>query len=257
MNQLQNETSPYLLQHVDNPVEWYPWGEAALSRARAEDKPILLSIGYSACHWCHVMAHESFEHAPTAELMNRLFINIKVDREERPDIDDIYMQAVQAMTGGHGGWPLTVFLLPDGRPFYGGTYYPREPRYGMPPFRQVLEAVHEAFTKRRDQVEQAADQLTSALQRDVLNIGGRDQDINADLLDAAFDKLARNFDKAHGGFGGAPKFPQPMNLEFLLRVHRRTGDSRPLEMALHTLRKMARGGIYDQIGGGFHRYSVD
>lgn len=257
MNQLQHETSPYLLQHVDNPVEWYPWGEAALSRARAEDKPILLSIGYSACHWCHVMAHESFEHAPTAELMNRLFVNIKVDREERPDIDDIYMQAVQAMTGGHGGWPLTVFLLPDGRPFYGGTYYPREPRYGMPSFRQVLEAVHDAFTKRRDQVEQAADQLTSALQRDVLNIGGRDEDLNRDLLDAAFDKLARSFDKAHGGFGGAPKFPQPMNLEFLLRVHRRTGDARPLEMALHTLRRMARGGIYDQIGGGFHRYSVD
>jgi uncharacterized protein YyaL (SSP411 family) len=257
MNHLRNETSPYLLQHVDNPVEWYPWGEEALNRARAEDKPILLSVGYSACHWCHVMAHESFEHPPTAELMNRLFINIKVDREERPDIDDIYMQAVQAMTGGRGGWPMTVFLLPDGRPFYGGTYYPREPRYGMPSFRQVLEAVHEAFSQRRDQVEQAADQLTSALQRDALGISGRDEDLNADLLDAAFDKLARSFDKAHGGFGGAPKFPQPMNLEFLLRVHRRTGDARALDMALHTLRKMARGGIYDQIGGGFHRYSVD
>ena len=256
MNQLQYETSPYLLQHVGNPVEWYPWGEDALKRARAEDKPILLSVGYSACHWCHVMAHESFENAVTAALMNRLFINIKVDREERPDIDDIYMQAVQAMTGGHGGWPMTVFLLPDGRPFYGGTYYPSEPRYGMPSFRQVLEAVHDAFSKRRDQVEQAADQLTGALQRDVLNIGGQD-DLKSDLLDAAFDKLARNFDKAHGGFGGAPKFPQPMNLEFLLRVYQRTGDTRPLDMALFTLRKMARGGIYDQVGGGFHRYSVD
>jgi uncharacterized protein YyaL (SSP411 family) len=256
MNHLQGETSPYLLQHADNPVEWYPWGAAALERARAEDKPILLSVGYSACHWCHVMAHESFEHAPTAEIMNRLYINIKVDREERPDLDDIYMQAVQQMTG-RGGWPMTVFLLPDGRPFYGGTYYPREARYGMPAFRQILEAVHDAYTKRRADVETSADQLTGSLQRAVLNIGGNDADLNVDLLDAAFAKLSQNYDDQHGGFGSQPKFPQPMNLEFLLRTHARTGDAESLTMATHTLRKMARGGIYDQIGGGFHRYSVD
>ncbi|MBI5669489.1 MAG: thioredoxin domain-containing protein [Chloroflexi bacterium] len=256
MNRLQYETSPYLRQHADNPVDWYAWGDEAFARARAEDKPILLSIGYSACHWCHVMAHESFEHEPTAQMMNDLFINIKVDREERPDVDDIYMQAVQAMTG-HGGWPMTVFLLPDGRPFYGGTYFPREPRQGMPAFRQVLAGVADAYRQRRAQVEQAASELTDALRRDFLGIGGDSGAINAELLNEAAQGIGRNSDKRNGGFGGAPKFPQPMNLEFLLRSYARTGDANLLHMVTFTLQKMARGGIYDQLGGGFHRYSVD
>ena len=256
MNRLRDETSPYLLQHADNPVDWYPWGEAAFAEAQQKDKPILLSIGYSACHWCHVMAHESFEHEPTAKMMNNLFVNIKVDREERPDVDDIYMQAVLAMTG-HGGWPMTVFLLPDGRPFYGGTYYPREPRMGMPAFRQILAGVAEAYQQRRSDVEQAATQMTQALDRDGLGIGGSAGDLNTDLLDAAYQRILQGFDSDHGGFGSAPKFPQPMNLEFLLRAHARTGDTQALEAVTFTLKKMARGGIYDQIGGGFHRYSVD
>jgi uncharacterized protein YyaL (SSP411 family) len=256
MNRLQTETSPYLRQHADNPVDWYPWGEEAFAQARQHDKPILLSVGYSACHWCHVMAHESFEHEPTARIMNELFVNVKVDREERPDVDDIYMQAVQAMTG-HGGWPMTVFLLPDGRPFYGGTYFPLEPRMGMPAFRQVLVGVAEAYNNRRGDVEQAADQLTQALSRDVLGIGGDADALNADLLDAACQGILRGFDRQHGGFGSAPKFPQPMNLEFLLRAYARTGDADTLHAVTFTLEKMARGGIYDQLGGGFHRYSVD
>ncbi len=255
-NRLADETSPYLRQHAGNPVDWYPWGEEALNRAKHEDKPILLSIGYSACHWCHVMAHESFEHAPTAQLMNELYVNIKVDREERPDIDDIYMNAVQAMTGS-GGWPMTVFLLPDTRPFYGGTYFPREPRYGMPSFSQILNGVNEAYTQRRSEVVQSAEQLTRALDNGLLNIGAAPDALNADLLARAVGKFAQNFDTANGGFGGAPKFPQPMNLAFLLAYHARTGDPKPLDMCLHTLRKMATGGMYDQIGGGFARYSVD
>ncbi len=257
MNRLQYETSPYLRQHADNPVDWYAWSEEALDRARAEDKPILLSIGYSACHWCHVMAHESFEHEPTAAMMNDLFVNIKVDREERPDLDDIYMQAVQALSHGHGGWPMTVFLLPDGRPFYGGTYFPREARQGMPGFREVLAAVDDAYRNRREDVEKMANDLTQGLQRDVLGIGGLASDLTPDLLDAAYGKLTQTFDQTHGGFGGAPKFPQPMNLEFLLRTYARTGDQAALDHLTFTLRQMARGGIYDQIGGGFHRYSVD
>jgi uncharacterized protein len=256
MNHLANETSPYLLQHKDNPVEWYPWGEEALERAREVDKPILLSVGYSACHWCHVMAHESFEHGPTATIMNDLFINIKVDREERPDVDDIYMQAVVALSG-HGGWPMTVFLTPDGRPFYGGTYYPREPRYGMPAFRQVLVGVAEAYRDRREQVEDAANNLTDALRRETLGIGGNRSHLNAALITQAADKIIQGFDPTHGGFGDAPKFPQPMNLEFLLRAYHRTRDTELLQAVTHTLRKMAQGGIYDQLGGGFHRYSVD
>jgi uncharacterized protein YyaL (SSP411 family) len=256
MNRLKNETSPYLLQHADNPVDWYAWGEEAFQRARAEDKPVLLSVGYSACHWCHVMAHESFEHEPTAQLMNELFINIKVDREERPDVDDIYMQAVQAMSG-HGGWPMTVFLLPDGRPFYGGTYFPREPRHGIPSFSQILAGVNDAYRNRRPDVESAASALTEALNRDLLGIGGAPDSLSTDLLDAATAGMRRNYDPTYGGFGGAPKFPQPMNLEFLLRSYARTGDAQTLDMVTHTLRKMARGGIYDQLGGGFHRYSVD
>ncbi len=255
-NRLQHETSPYLLQHADNPVDWYPWGDEAFQRARTENKPILLSVGYSACHWCHVMAHESFEKPVTANLMNELFVNIKVDREERPDVDDIYMQAVQALSG-HGGWPMTVFLTPDGRPFYGGTYYPPEPRHGMPAFRQVLAGVSEAYQNRREQVEDSATHLTEALNREFLGIGGEQSALTADLLTTAYQKIGQGFDETHGGFGGSPKFPQPMNLEFLIRAHLRTGDPEPLEQVTFTLRQMARGGIYDQIGGGFHRYSVD
>ncbi len=256
MNRLANETSPYLLQHADNPVDWYPWGEEAFQKAQAEDKPILLSVGYSACHWCHVMEHESFEHEPTAKMMNELFVNVKVDREERPDIDDIYMQAVQALSQGRGGWPMTVFLLPDGRPFYGGTYFPREPRYGIPSFQQVMQGVIEAYRSRRSDVERVAASLTEAYERISLGIGNADA-LNAELLSTAFERMRRNFDASYGGFGGAPKFPQPMNLEFLLRHFARTGESKALEMVAFTLQKMATGGIYDQIGGGFHRYSVD
>ncbi len=256
MNRLQHETSPYLRQHAENPVDWYPWGAEAFDKAKQENKPILLSVGYSACHWCHVMAHESFEHEPTAQMMNDLFVNVKVDREERPDVDDIYMQAVQALTGG-GGWPMTVFLTPDGKPFYGGTYFPREPRMNMPAFRQVLTGVAEAYQNRRQQVEDAAANLTQSLDRDLLGIGGAAQDINRALLEAASENMSRNFDRSHGGFGGAPKFPQPMNLEYLLRSYARTGDKNHLEVVSFTLQKMARGGIYDQVGGGFHRYSVD
>lgn len=255
-NRLAYETSPYLLQHRDNPVDWYPWGTEAFEKARQEDKPILLSVGYSACHWCHVMEHESFEHEPTAQMMNEYFVNIKVDREERPDVDGIYMEAVQAMTN-HGGWPMTVFLLADGRPFYGGTYFPREARYGMPAFRQVLSGVHEAYTLRRGQVEEAADQLKQALERDHLGIGGDQNALGITLTDVAAAQMIRNFDRTHGGFGGAPKFPQPMNLEFLLRVYARNRDPQLLEVVTYTLDKMARGGIYDQLGGGFARYSVD
>jgi uncharacterized protein len=256
MNHLQHETSPYLLQHADNPVDWYPWSQEALQRAVNEDKPILLSIGYSACHWCHVMAHESFEHEPTAQMMNDLFVNIKVDREERPDLDDIYMQAVQGLTGG-GGWPMTVFLTPDGRPFYGGTYFPREPRFNMPAFRQILAGVADAYRSRREDVEKAASSLSQALNRDVLGIGGDVAALNAAILDEAAKGIAQGFDETYGGFGQAPKFPQPMNLEFLLRAYARTRNKETLAMVLFTLQKMARGGIYDQIGGGFHRYSVD
>lgn len=257
MNRLQYETSPYLLQHQDNPVDWYPWGEEAFTRAHAEDKPILLSVGYSACHWCHVMAHESFEHEPTARIMNEWFINIKVDREERPDVDDIYMQAVQAINHGQGGWPMTVFLMPDGRPFYGGTYYPREPAYGMPSFRQILQAIHDAYRTRRQDVEDNAASLTDALDRGRLQIDTDDSGFNLALLDKARVGLLDNYDAQHGGFGNAPKFPHPMNLEYLLRDVERSGSRAALDAVTHSLKCMARGGIYDQIGGGFHRYSVD
>ncbi len=257
MNRLANETSPYLVQHADNPVDWYPWGEEAFQRAQAEDKPILLSVGYSACHWCHVMAHESFEDEATARIMNEQFVNIKVDREERPDVDDIYMQSVQAFTRGHGGWPMTVFLTPQGKPFYGGTYYPREPRYGMPSFQQVMDGVIDAYRNRRDQVEKVAGEVAGSLNREKMAIGGSPSDLNSELLDAAYQRMTQNFDETHGGFGGAPKFPQAMNFEFLLRYHARTGNGDALRMVTHTLKKMARGGIYDQLGGGFHRYSVD
>jgi hypothetical protein len=257
MNRLQHETSPYLLQHQHNPVDWYPWGDEAFARAKAEDKPILLSVGYSACHWCHVMAHESFEHEPTARVMNEWFINVKVDREERPDVDDVYMQAVQAMNRGHGGWPMTVFLFPDGRPFFGGTYFPRDPAYGMPSFRQVLQAIHDAFVTRRAELEEQATDLTQALDRGALNIEADDRGLNLALLDKARAGLLDHYDPQYGGFGNAPKFPHPMNLEYLLRDYERSGNRAALDVVTHSLLRMARGGIYDQIGGGFHRYSVD
>jgi uncharacterized protein len=254
-NRLSAETSPYLLQHADNPVDWYPWGEEAFERARSEDRPILLSIGYSACHWCHVMEHESFEDDETARVMNELFVNVKVDREERPDVDSIYMTAVQSMTG-HGGWPMTVFLTPDGAPFYGGTYFPPEPRHGLPSFRQLLVAIDEAFRHRRDEVDRNAAGLRDALERSA-QLRAPAARLETGLLDDAFRGLATRYDARYGGFGDAPKFPQPMTLEFLLRHHARTGDDSALDMLVHTLRRMARGGMYDQVGGGFHRYSVD
>ena len=253
-NRLREETSPYLLQHADNPVDWYPWGEEALARARAEDKPILLSIGYSACHWCHVMEHESFENPDIARVMNELFVNVKVDREERPDLDSIYMSAVQAMTG-HGGWPMTVFLSPDGTPFYGGTYFPPEDRGHMPGFPRVLTSVAEAYRTRRSEIERSAAQLREALQRQVAARG--DQYLGPELLGQASRALLPQIDWQEGGLGGAPKFPQPMAFEFLLRSHARSGEPRPLQAVELMLQKMAWGGIYDQLGGGFHRYSVD
>ena len=254
-NRLAEETSPYLLQHKDNPVDWYPWGPEALAKARQEDKPILLSIGYSACHWCHVMEHESFEDEETARLMNDLYVNIKVDREERPDLDTIYMEAVQTLTG-HGGWPMTVFLTPDGDPFYGGTYFPPEPRHGMPAFRDILRGVAQAYRERREDVDHNATALRERLQAG-LQLQGREGELTADLLDRAARGLSQSFDQTHGGFGSAPKFPQPMTLEFLLRQYARIRNETLLRMAELTLEKMARGGIYDQLGGGFSRYSVD
>jgi hypothetical protein len=254
MNHLADETSPYLLQHADNPVDWYPWGDEALERARAEDKPILLSIGYAACHWCHVMAHESFEDEETAALMNERFVNVKVDREERPDLDSIYMDAVVAMTG-HGGWPMTVFLTPRGEPFLGGTYFPPEPRHGMPAFRQVLEAISDAYRERREDVSRQAVALVDALQQSVA-ISASSEPLTDDLLVEAVRGLRGQFDPEWGGFGGAPKFPAASTLEFLLRMDLR-GDSGALEMATRTLDGMAAGGMYDLLGGGFHRYSVD
>ncbi len=255
-NRLADETSPYLRQHADNPVDWMPWGDEAFSRARAEQKPVLLSIGYSACHWCHVMAHESFEDPAIAALMNQLYINIKVDREERPDVDDIYMNFVVAQTG-HGGWPMTVFMTPEGKPFYGGTYYPPQPRHGLPSFQQILKGVDDAWQNRRAQVLDSADEMTNALRGGELISDATADDLNADLLAKALNKLSGNFDSTHGGFGGAPKFPQPMALAWLLATHVRTGNPKALEMATFTLTQMAQGGIYDQIGGGFARYAVD
>lgn len=255
-NRLQHETSPYLLQHAENPVDWYAWGDEAFSAAKAQDKPILLSVGYSSCHWCHVMSHESFEDAETARMMNEWFINVKVDREERPDVDEIYMTAVQAMTG-HGGWPMTVFLLANGDPFYGGTYFPLEPRYGMPSFKQALEGVYDAYANRREEVEKSARELTKSLRRDLLGLDNLTDNLNVNLLDIATKKLLSIGDKIEGGFEGAPKFPQPMTLEYLLRSYARNGDQAVLDHVVLTLKKMARGGMYDQLAGGFHRYSVD
>jgi uncharacterized protein YyaL (SSP411 family) len=254
-NRLASESSPYLLQHAGNPVDWYPWGSEALSRALAEDRPILLSIGYSSCHWCHVMERESFEDDSVAAYMNETFVNIKVDREERPDLDQVYMRAVQAMTG-QGGWPLTVFLTPEGEPFYGGTYFPPTPRHGMPSFRQVLEATARAYRDRPEQVRRGSAELRVALRKGVQD-GEGEGPTGLALVDRALDVMARQFDASNGGFGAAPKFPQPVTLEVLLRHHARTGSDHALHMALHTLRRMAAGGIRDHLGGGFHRYSVD
>ena len=258
-NRLANETSPYLLQHAGNPVDWWPWGPEALAQARAEDKPILLSIGYSACHWCHVMAHESFEDTATAQVMNERFVSIKVDREERPDLDSIYMQAVQAMTG-QGGWPMTVFLTPAGEPFYGGTYFPPSDRHGLPSFRRVLMSVSESWRSRRDEIMRSVGTIVEMYAASE-GIGGRvaeaSGETTAETLDAAARDLERRFEPLAGGFGGAPKFPQAMALDFLLRRWARTGDERALHIVRHSFLKMARGGIYDQVGGGFHRYSVD
>ena len=257
MNRLADETSPYLRQHKDNPVDWYPWGDEAFARARAEDKPIMLSVGYSACHWCHVMAHESFEDPATAEVMNRLFVNIKVDREERPDVDAVYMTAVQSLTG-RGGWPMTVFLTPEGQPFYGGTYYPKEERHGLPGFTQLLEAIDDAWRDRRDELLSQAGKLSAALARSgELPGAGVDAGLGLDVLDRAAAQLAAHYDGQFGGFGGAPKFPQAMSLDHLLRHYVRTGDAMSRQVALGTLDAMAAGGMYDQVGGGFHRYSVD
>jgi hypothetical protein len=257
MNQLSKENSPYLLQHANNPVDWYPWGEAALQKARLEDKPILLSIGYAACHWCHVMAHESFEDESIAQKMNAWFVNIKVDREERPDLDSIYMKAVVSITG-QGGWPMTVFLTPEGRPFFGGTYFPPVPRYGMPGFSQVLQSVAMAWRNRRDEVLRSASQIVDHLNAasQTLSITG-DRAFSPGSLEMAVQQLSDRFDSKWGGFSPAPKFPQPMVIEFLLRENIRTGNSLALEMAEFTLEKMARGGIYDHLGGGFARYSTD
>ncbi|HIQ02525.1 MAG TPA: thioredoxin domain-containing protein [Anaerolineales bacterium] len=256
-NRLKNETSPYLLQHADNPVDWYPWGEEALQKAQAEDKPIFLSIGYAACHWCHVMAHESFEDEGVATILNKHFVSIKVDREERPDLDRVYMSAVQAMTSG-GGWPLSAFLTPEGVPFFGGTYFPPEPRHGLPAFADVLRAVADAWQNRRQELVAGGRHVVEALQeRTALPQVLQPETLRPATLDRAFQNLLRDFDAAHGGWGSAPKFPQPMTLEFLLRYHHTTGDPQSLRMVTQTLEAMARGGIYDQLGGGFHRYSVD
>jgi uncharacterized protein YyaL (SSP411 family) len=253
-NMLANETSPYLLQHADNPVDWHPWSAEALERARREDKPILLSIGYAACHWCHVMAHESFEDEATAAVMNEHFVNIKVDREERPDLDSIYMQAVQAMTG-HGGWPMTVFLTPGGEPFYGGTYFPPTDRHGMPSFTTVLESVARAYAQHREDVSRSAAQLRQIYQPPPASTGGGE--LTDRMLELAYRNIAQRHDAARGGFDSAPKFPQAMALDFLLRHGARTDNRHATDIALNSFRRMARGGIYDQIGGGFARYSVD
>ncbi|MEP7132160.1 MAG: thioredoxin domain-containing protein [Acidobacteriota bacterium] len=254
-NRLAHERSPYLLQHKDNPVDWYPWGPEAFARAREEEKPVFLSIGYSTCHWCHVMERESFENAGVAEALNRGFVSIKVDREERPDVDDIYMSAVQTMTGS-GGWPLSLFLTPDAKPFYGGTYFPPDDRYGRPGFLSLLEAIGSAWKTRRPELETSAGELLAHVSAASEGVPGGGT-VGREALDAAFAEMSRQFDARNGGFGGAPKFPPAMRLELLLRRYLRTGEARAREMIETTLEKMAEGGMYDQVGGGFHRYSVD
>jgi hypothetical protein len=254
-NRLARETSPYLRQHAHNPVDWHAWGPEALERARREDRPIFLSIGYSACHWCHVMEKESFENEGVAKIMNERFVCIKVDREERPDLDDIYMAATQLLTG-QGGWPNSVFLTPDLKPFYAGTYFPPTSRWGRPGFSEVLMEVSEAYRDKRQDVGRVAEDVTQRIRR-LSELKPSRQPLAASILSRAFGDLAGRFDNAEGGFGGAPKFPHGMDVSCLLRYHRRTGNPEALRMAVLSLEKMARGGIYDHLGGGFHRYSVD
>ncbi|QBI18916.1 thioredoxin domain-containing protein [Egibacter rhizosphaerae] len=254
-NRLADSASPYLQQHAENPVDWFEWGDDAFARAREEDKPVFLSVGYAACHWCHVMAHESFEDAEIAQALNDRFVSIKVDREERPDVDAVYMDAVQAMTG-HGGWPMSVFLTPDGRPFFAGTYWPKAERHGMPSFPRVLDAAHEAWTNQRDQVEESAGRVTDHLQS-LQHLEPTEDTIDAGLSAQAAQQAAQAWDERHGGFGSAPKFPHAMTVDFLLAHHVRAGGDTSLRVATHTLDAMARGGIHDQVGGGFARYAVD
>ncbi|MEU3487674.1 thioredoxin domain-containing protein [Streptomyces massasporeus] len=254
-NRLAHETSPYLLQHADNPVDWWPWSSEAFEEARKRNVPVLLSVGYSSCHWCHVMAHESFEDQETAEYLNAHYVSVKVDREERPDVDAVYMEAVQAATG-QGGWPMTVFLTPDAEPFYFGTYFPPAPRQGMPSFRQVLQGVHQAWDERRDEVAEVAGKIVRDLAGREISYGDAQTPGEEELAQALLG-LTREYDPQRGGFGGAPKFPPSMVLEFLLRHHARTGAEGALQMAQDTCERMARGGMYDQLGGGFARYSVD
>src|SRR5437660_4502906 len=258
-NRLAREKSPYLLQHAHNPVDWYSWGEEAFAKARRENKPIFLSVGYSTCHWCHVMAHESFENEETAAIMNREFVNIKVDREERPDVDRVYMTFVQATTGG-GGWPMSVWLTPDLKPFVGGTYFPPEDRYGQPGFKKVLERIATAWKENHDKIVEQGANIVAAL-RESQASGTAEGKIDAAILEAAYKQLDRSYDPKEGGFGNAPKFPRPVTVNFLTRFYARYpksgADKQALEMALFTLRKMAAGGMHDHIGGGFHRYSVD
>jgi len=255
-NRLANESSPYLLQHAHNPVDWFPWGEEALRKAAEENKPIFLSIGYAACHWCHVMEHESFEDPATAAIMNEHFVSIKVDREERPDLDAIYMQAVVAMTGG-GGWPMSVWLTPEGVPFYGGTYFPNTPRHGLPSFAQILAALADVWQHQPDQLQRTTESVLDHLRQESGLLGQAGGAPSADILDSAVQSIGAAFDWANGGWGRAPKFPQPMAIEFLLRYHVRKRDEYALRLVSHALTAMARGGIYDQLGGGFHRYATD
>jgi uncharacterized protein len=259
-NRLAQEKSPYLLQHAHNPVDWYPWGEEAFAKARRENKPIFLSIGYSTCHWCHVMAHESFENEEVAAVMNREFVNIKVDREERPDVDRVYMTFVQATTGG-GGWPMSVWLTPDLQPFVGGTYFPPEDRYGQPAFKKVLQKIAAAWKENHERIVQQGEKIVAALREAQSKPEGGAEQIDASVLEAAYDQLSRTFDAKEGGFGTAPKFPRPVTFNFLTRYYARNPKSesgkRALEINLFTLRKMAAGGMHDHLGGGFHRYSVD
>lgn len=255
-NALAHATSPYLLQHAHNPVDWFPWGEEALEKARVEDKPIFLSIGYSACHWCHVMERESFENEEIAKVLNAHFISIKVDREERPDLDDIYMTAVVSLAG-QGGWPLTVFLTPERKPFYGGTYYPPVDMHGRPGFMRVIHSISDSWTNKRGEVLQSAESLTDYVKAQMSGAESTEAALTPALLEAGVAHLKKAFDASHGGWGGAPKFPSSPSIALLLRAYRRGGDKQLLHMATHTLTEMAHGGIYDQVGGGFHRYSVD
>ena len=253
MNHLKNETSPYLLQHADNPVDWYPWCGEAFERAKSEDKPVFLSIGYSTCHWCHVMAHESFENSETAELLNKNFISVKVDREERPDIDSVYMTVCQAFTGS-GGWPMSVFMTWDKKPFFAGTYFPTTPRFGMPSFRDVLNAVVMQWDTEREKLIQSAENITDMLKNTESVKGNK---VNGDIVETAAEMLRKSYDSIYGGFGSAPKFPIPHELMFLMYYAKINSDETAQKMAEKTLIQMRKGGIFDHIGGGFSRYSTD